>query len=97
MESPGDEPNHSSSSVREEVIEWSVSSANLRFRGVFHVPGCNGGEDSSLIGGVGIRGRRLMGWILTGAGGGNAFARESFVYILATVKDGGVRTISMHP
>lgn len=30
----GSLPNHSSSSVREDVIEWSVNSANLRLRGV---------------------------------------------------------------
>ena len=65
-------------------MEWSVSSANLRFSGVFHVPGCNGGEDSCLIGGVGTRGSRSIGMDFggsVGGGGGNSFAWESaFVY-----------------
>ena len=79
------EENHSSSSVREDVMEWPVSSANLRFSGVFHVPGCSGGDDSYLIGGVGTRGSGSKMGILTGTvGGGNALAGESLVYRLGT-------------
>lgn len=63
----GSLPNHSSSSVSEEVIEWSVSSANFRFSGVFQIPLWE--EVSSERGGVGTLGRgvAIIGFI--GAGG----------------------------
>jgi len=80
----GEVPNHSSSSVREDVMEWPVSSANLRFSGVFHVPGCSGGDDSYLIGGVGTRGSGSTMKVSTGVGGRNAFAGQSLVYRLGT-------------
>jgi hypothetical protein len=54
----GSLPNHSSSSVREDVIEWSVNSPNLRFRGVFQKPLERDG-DCVGIGGVGTRGRGI--------------------------------------
>ena len=66
------------------MIEWSVSSANLRFSGVFHVPGCSGGDDSCLIGGVGTRGSGSTMRVLTGGGGGNVLAGVSLVYRLGT-------------
>src|SRR3981189_959595 len=67
----GSLPNHSSSSVREEVIEWSVSSANFRFIGVFHTPFCEDG--TSGRGGVGTRGRGVA--IIGFVGTGGAYSR----------------------
>lgn len=78
-------------------MEWSVSSANLRFSGVFHVPGCSGGDDSCLIGGVGTRCNGLTTGILAGVGGGNAFAGESFVYRSGTVRERWGSTSKMQP
>jgi hypothetical protein len=88
--SRGEVPNHSCSSVREEVIEWSVSSANLRFSGVFQVPGWRGGEEDvsclRVIGGVGTRGSGSVrtSWLVDGEGGGNSRTAESFAYKLET-------------
>ena len=73
----GSLPNHSSSSVREDVIEWSVNSANLRLRGVFQSLSCEGGEE---IGGVGTRGRGATIGSVVGSGGGNNRAGVSLIY-----------------
>ena len=73
----GSLPNHSSSSVREDVIEWSVNSANLRLRGVFQSPSWEGDE---VIGGVGTRGRGATTGSAVGSGGGYNRAGVSLIY-----------------
>jgi hypothetical protein len=51
----GSAPNHSSSSVKADVIEWSVNSSNFRFRGVFHMTFEEGDGVSMETGEAGTR------------------------------------------